>query len=285
VNILRGKTFPPARIVVYGPSGVGKSTFACAAPGVLALDYEHGLHEIGPSRVLGAATWTESLALVREACEGSGDWTQVTIDTLDKLFDQCAAEVVKGGKKGEKTLSDFGWGDGFEAAAGRWRELLFILEGARAKGRSVVLVAHVQQQTSDDPQTGGKTVKSIAAIDKRSWGATHRWADAILFADYERGLSDKRVVMTGERILHTQAGTGFDAKNRWGLPKEMPLSWTEFERARQALCRTPDEVRKSILSLVTPETAAKAEEFTRTAGDDVVRLVSVENALRKKVGT
>lgn len=284
MNITRGIRHPPARIVVFGLSGVGKSTFACSAPDVLAIDYEQGLDEIGPARVDGASTWDGSLALIREACAGTGEHRTVVVDTLDRLEDQATEHVCKIGVKGKPMadLGAFGYGDGFEALCAKWRELLFALESARAHGREVILVAHVQNKTQDDPMLGSYS-KYIAALTKRCWGATHRWADAVLFAQYEQGLVDGRVVLTGERILRTVAGSGYDAKNRWGLPPVLPLSWEAFASARASLARGPDEVIASIRALSTAETKEKAEGFIEKAGRDVPALCRVERALKEKV--
>jgi len=287
MNITRGKAHPAPRIVVYGPSGVGKSSFACGVDhpsttprgDVLALDYEHGLDEIGPARVKGPSSWTESLSLVREACTGPGDHTCVVIDTIDRLEDQATQLVCLEGKK--KALSDFGYGDGFEALATKWRELLFLLESARERCRAVILVAHVQQKIQDDP-TIGKYDKYVAALQKRCWGSTHRWADAVLFADYERGLFEGRAVMSGARVLYTQAGTGYDAKNRWGLPAAMPLSWGAFDRERASRLRPVEEIVASIKRLARGDDVAKAESYVKDAGTDAGRLVSIESALLKK---
>lgn len=286
MKITRGITHPPARIVVFGPSGVGKSTFACGAPDVLALDYEQGLDTIGPARVRGPATWTESLALVKEACAGAGDHRTVVVDTIDRLEDQATDEVCRIGVKGKSMpdLAAFGYGDGYEALLAKWRELLFTLESAREKQREVILVAHVQSKIQDDPMLGNYS-KFIAALQKRCWGATHRWADAVLFAQYEQGMVESRVVMTGERILRTVAGSGYDAKNRWGIPPVLPLSWSAFDAARKAVQRSAAEVIVSIRQLATAEHREKAEGFIKEAGEDVPRLVAIESALRKKIGT
>jgi len=279
VNVIKGRTFPPDRTVIYGPPGVGKSTFACSGPGVLALDYEYGLEHIGPDRVRGAESWPKTLELVREACLSEGGHTKVVVDTLDRLEDQATMAVCADGKK--KALSDFGYGDGFEALLTKWRELLLILEVAREKGREVILVCHVQQKTQDDPTIGSYS-KYIAALSKRCWGATHRWADNVLFANYECGLVEGRAVMTGQRLAYTQAGTGYDAKNRWNLPHSIPLRWDAFDTARRSSSRPADSIRASIRSLTTTDTAEKAEAYIAEAGEDITKLIKIENALKGK---
>lgn len=283
LSIVRGKTFPAARRVLYGPPGVGKSSFACSEPGALALDYERGLEHIGVDRVLGASTWTATLAMCKEACSGPGEHRAVVIDTIDRLEDQATSEVCREGKK--KSLADFGYGDGFEALATKWRELLYVLESASAAGRSVTLVAHVQNKPQDDP-TLGKYGKFIATLQKRCWSATHQWADAVLFANYEAGMVDGRAIMTGARLLYTQAATGFDAKHRPNIAAVLPLDWQAYSDAVAGSQRELSEVLQSIekLSLVSPETREKAKDFVQKANGNVSRLVAIEKALMSKVG-
>lgn len=280
MNVIRGKATPAARRIIYGPPGVGKSTFACSEPGALALDYEEGLDAIGADRVKGPKVWSETLAIVREACTGPGEHLAVVVDTIDRLEDQASALVCADGKK--KSLADFGYGDGYEALATKWRELLFELEGARPHGRSVTLVAHVQNKPVDDP-TLGTYGKYIATLQKRCWSATHRWADAVLFANYESGLIEGRAIMTGARVLYSQAATGFDAKHRPNIASPLPLSWEAYAKAVASSHRTAEEVLLAISKLVTEETEEKVSDYIAKANGDVLRLAKIESALLKKV--
>lgn len=282
LEIVRGTARPPERIVIYGPPGVGKSTWAAKAPGALALDYERGLEQIGVARVRGATTWPASLEMCEAAATGPGDHRTLVIDTVDRLEDQATKYVCDKGKK--KSLADFGYGDGFEALVTEWRSLLYVLEGAAAHGREVILVAHVQTKSISDP-TLGSYGKFVPALQKRSWGATHRWADATLFANYEAGLLEGRAVHTGARQLHTVAGSGYEAKNRWNLPEILPLEWPAFAEARASMRRSAEEVVAAIRALCSgdDEARAKAERFVEEAAGDVPRLVRVEKALHKKL--
>ena len=288
LSITKGRTSPAPRRVIFGPSGVGKSTFACAEPGALAIDYENGLNHIGVDRVDGAKDWPSSLALLREACTGPGDYRAIVVDTVDRLEDQaaqfiCQVQGVDGKKKA--SLADYGYGDGYAALETKWRELLFVLEGARAHNRSVTLVAHVQSATEKDP-TMGDFRKFIAAIHKKCWSVTHRWADAVLFATYESGLVEGRAILSGARILHTVAGSGYDAKHRPNISSPLPLGWDAYSAAVSAANRGAEEVLASICKtgeMVDRETWKKAEEFIAKAGGDVLQLVKIESALLKKV--
>lgn len=290
MNITRGIVSTPPRLVVYGKAGLGKTSFACgveypstrAREDVLCLDYEGGTNTIDVSRVKGASSWKGSLDLITEASLEKGPWKTIVLDTVDKLEDQATKAVCIEGKK--ESLADFKYGDGFEALAAKWREILWSLEEARDNGRTVILVCHVQTKTIDDP-TLGKYDRYIPALSKRCWGATHRWADAVLFANYEQGLHEGRAIQTGKRLLYTVEGTGFESKNRYGLPSVMPLSWSVFEREMSLLGRAPDEVRASVRKLAggSAELEAKSEAHLKEAGDDVRKLCAVERAILKKL--
>lgn len=282
MDIIRGKKYGAPRRICFGPSGIGKSTFACAEPGALALDYEQGLDHIGTDRVKGAATWDASMALIAEACSGPGQHKAVVIDTIDKLEEQAAIKVCTDAKK--KSVSDFSYGEGYEAVATKWREFLFLLESAREKERAVTLVAHVQRTNIKDPMLGDYA-KYVAAIDKRCWAATHRWADAVLFANYEAGILEDRALMTGTRLLYTQAGTGFDAKHRPNIAPVLPLLWNAYAAAIAQTRRSVEDIRASILKLAsTPELLAKADKLIAEANGDSLRLATIESALLRKVG-
>jgi hypothetical protein len=295
MNITKGKGSGAPRLVVYGPSGVGKSSFACGVDhpattprsDVLALDWEHGLEQIGPARIEGPRVWLESLALIRDAALGHHEYGTIVIDTVDSLEPQLATHIcrtVKGPKgKSCESLVDYGYGDGYEILVTHWREMLFVLEGARALGRQVILVAHVKRDNVDDPQIG-RFSKYVAAMAKLSWGATHRWADGVLFCNYEQGVSDKRVVMVG-RKLYTEAGSGFDAKNRWGLPAEMPLSWAAFESARTRGMRSTLDVLGAVNALDWPaDQREKIQAYVDANRENVDKLLLLESSLKQKNG-
>jgi len=62
----------------------------------------------------------------------------------------------------------------------------------------------------------------------------------VYFANYEtfakKDSRTKRIrgVSTGLRLLHTERTAAYDAKDRYGLPTTLPLSWDEFAKAAEA---------------------------------------------------
>ena len=292
MKITRGRVQTPHISVIHGPPGVGKTSFACgveypsvvASPSIVVLDYERGTSELDVARVRGAETWDESLSLVSEACIGSGEHREVVVDTIDRLEAQAAVAVIRAGKKGEKSLGDFGYGDGYEAMAQKFRELIAKLEQARDHGRSVWVVAHSQRVEINDP-TMGKYGKYVPMLHKKCWAPLHQSADNILFANYDYGVVKDLLQVLETRSLYTMAGSGYEAKNRWGLPRQLPLSVRALHEARIAGQRTADEVRASIRSIAASDAdlLAKAEERVKDRGDDVRALIAIERGVQAKL--
>jgi hypothetical protein len=285
MNITRGKIVAPLRWVVYGPPGIGKTTFACGFQKPMALDYERGTNHLDVMRVAGAATWDESLRLLEKSCEDAGEWSTIVVDTADVLESQLERDICARAKKLD--ISDIDHGAGYTALGGRWREFFDALRNADRHGRDVVLVAHVQRAEVKDPVLGSYAIWT-PVMNKRTWPLVHRWADNVLFANYEAGMSKGLVAMTGRRLLHTVAGSGYQAKNRLGLPDEIEMdkpackeAHALIARVRATSSRSDFEVRKSLADMLIgmgDATIAKVQTAVQEA-DDMEALLAVERRL------
>jgi hypothetical protein len=97
------------------------------------------------------------------------------------------------------------------------------------------------------------------------------WADLLLFCNYRTKLvegSDGRKKATGgrERIMYAERSAAWDAKNRYGLPAEMPMAIGELAPALQS----------QSLAETIAEHIASAPTVTRLGkiGDRIDELVS-----------
>lgn len=207
----------------------------------------------------------------------------LAVDTVDPLEEACARHVCEMHRK--SSLAEFGYGAGYEALANEWRNVLLAWDACRAKGMAVVLLGHSVVRTVQDP-TLGSYDSFTAQLQKKTWAMTSRWCDVVGFANFDAAIvgDERRAIVTGERVLHTTRGSGFEAKNRYGLPAKMPLSWSALEAAIAAGQVGADELRERITKLAAgTEHEAKAATYLADAGDDVVRLQAIEVALTKKM--
>ena len=66
MQIIRGKQKTALKVVVYGPEGIGKSTFAAQFPNPLFIDTEGGTKHMDVARTPKPTSWVMLLGLVKE---------------------------------------------------------------------------------------------------------------------------------------------------------------------------------------------------------------------------
>jgi hypothetical protein len=266
----------PPRIVVYGPGGIGKTVLGASMPDPLIIDYDKGAGEIrGVRKHPGRSTWDASLALFREIATAPGGIRSLVIDTADVLEDQAEAAVCV--DLGCKTIGDPKWGVGYEALEAKWRVMLAELDQIRAKGIIICILAHTATKTTHDP-TVGEYEEYVSQLGKKTWAATYRWADFVGFANFEIARLDKenRAIVTGNRMLYTQRGSGFQAKNRYRLEPRLPLSWPALIAGIQAH-QVGQPTSASPATPATPTTPATpaTPPPVETAADIILRIESL----------
>jgi hypothetical protein len=248
-RVQRGRTPRPPRLLVYGTEGIGKSTFAAGAPRPVFIQTEDGLDEIDCAKFPLAATYDEVLAALTDLRSQEHDYESIVVDSLDWLerliWDRvCQESNVKSIEK-----ADGGYAKGYTHALTYWREVidqLNLLRGQR--GMVVVLIAHAKVEKFEDPEASAYDRYS-PRLHKHAAALISEWCDAVLFATRkfrtqteDAGFNRKRTIAHalgkdgGERVLRTVGGPSCIAKNRYGLPGELPLSWAAFVAA---LSNTP----------------------------------------------
>jgi hypothetical protein len=291
-SVRRGRQRTPARTLVYAPPGVGKTTFMASAPDVVLIPVEEGANQIGCDRLPQPRTWPELLEQLDALAQQPHSWQNVAVDTLGVAEELLETYVL--GMDGSRALRDAagGYGAGYDVIAGEWRLFLRRLETLSQRGMGVLLAAHAQVKQFADPQVGAYD-RFIPALRDRTWQQTHRWCEDVLFARKATGLSkaDKggraRAVFGDERKLYTVGGTGYEAKNRYSLPKELPLDWRAFQAAVDAFWTGPAEVRERIAKLAASSgdesLAQRAQELVNEAKENVQQLTLIESQLREKL--
>ena len=238
MNISKGKSRKPPRVVVYGTEGIGKSTFGNTAPAPIFLPTEDGLGEIDCERFPLAKSYDEFIGNLGQLCQAEHNYQTAVVDTLDWLEKLIWAKVARDHNK--KSIEDIGYAKGYQFALDSWKEVLAGLDYLRnERGMIVVLLAHAKIEKFNDPESQGYD-RFTLRLHRDADAYVREWADAVLFATRKQrvekvgtGFNERTIAKPigadgGERILRTVGSPACVAKNRFGLPAELPLSWEAF---------------------------------------------------------
>ena len=246
-SIQTGRENRPPRLMVYGQEGVGKSTLGASAPDAIFIQTEDGLGEINCHKFPLAKSFDEVLAELTALRDEDHKYKTVVIDSADWLerliWDRVCSDF--GVRSIEK--ADGGYGKGYVHAVGYWRTVVSMLDELRNKrGMIVIIIAHSKVERFEDPENTAYD-RYAPRLHKAATGLLCEWADAVMFATKrfrvnkenagfagERGIAAPIGSNGGERILRTVGGPACIAKNRFGLPGEIPLSWDAFIEAYRA---------------------------------------------------
>lgn len=230
----------PDRILLVGTEGVGKTTFAADAPNPIFICAEDGLPPVlgEVARFPSPESLSDVMDALRTLVLEQHEFQTVVIDTVDWLEPLIWNELCA--RNSWKDIEAPGYGKGYVAAAEEWRKLLGALDVVRArKGMEVILLAHAAIKLFQNP-AGGDYSRYECKLNKNAASLLREWTDVNLFAIHEEfaqvkgGKETRKGVSTGRRVLHTERAAAWDAKNRYGLPPELPLNYGDYAAARAA---------------------------------------------------
>jgi len=221
--------------MVYGPHGVGKSSFAAAAEAPIFLPIEDGVGEIDCHSFPLVTSYDECLEAISELYGEEHPYRTVVVDSLDWLERMIWSDVCR--KRGLGSIEDAGFGKGYVFALDQWREFLEGLDALRnERGLAIVLIAHAKIERYDNPETDSYD-RFAPRLHKLASDLIQEWCDEVLFAGYrvhtketDEGFGRKgaKGLGTGERVLRTSQRPAHVAKNRLDLPSELPLDWNAY---------------------------------------------------------
>lgn len=289
--IKRGVTAAPMRVLLYGPEGIGKTTFGADAPAPVFLGTEDGFGLLDVARFPAPRAWRDVLDALAVLERETHDYRTLVLDSLDWLEPLVWSEVCRA--NGKRDIEAFGYGKGYIAALDTWRVLFAGLDRLRrARGMHVVLLAHAKVARFNNLE-GSDYDRFTLKIHEKAAGLAKEWCDAVLFANFagilvakdDSGKSKGKAVGTPTRTLYTERRAAFEAKNRYALPPEMPLSWADFEAAATAP-RDPAPILAQLRELAPrapADVAAKALAFAEANKNDAVKLLAALDRLRARV--
>lgn len=228
-----GMIAAPVKVVLYGPEGIGKSTFASQFPGAVFIDTEGSTRRMDVQRLPVPTSWAMLMDEVAEVAKGSVPCGTLVIDTADWAERLCISAVC--GRFNHKGIEDFNYGKGYTYAKEEFAKLLDHLEEVIESGRNVVITAHSQIVHVEQPDAVGSYDRWTMKTSKQVAPLLREWSDMLLFANYKvlveksgTGTNAKNKATGGRRVMYTTHHACWDAKNRFGLPEELPFEYAQI---------------------------------------------------------
>lgn len=235
-NLTLGVQRTPLKMFIYGSEGIGKSTMAAQMPDPIFIDVESGTNQLPVARMPKPTSWdllTEEIKSVRDGDIPS--CRTLVIDTADAAENLCVSAVCA--NNDVTGIEKLPYGKGYTYVKEYWCRMLDLLSEVTEHGINVVLLGHSRMDKFERPDESGAYDRfSPKLIDSKRASvaaATKEWADAVLFLDYKIYVEDvngKAKASGGKRVIRTTHHPCWDAKNRFGLPDEMPLNDESIEK-------------------------------------------------------
>lgn len=243
MQITKGKIPSALKCVIYGPEGIGKSTFAAQFPEPLFSDTEGSTKNMDVARFDRPANWMALLDQVRYVKENPGICKTYVIDTADWAERLCMEYVCS--QRQKSGIEDFGYGKGYVYLAEEFGRLLDSLEKLTDLGINVVVTAHAKMRKFEQPDEIGSYDRWEMKLEKQTAPMLKEWADMVLFATYKTYVvavddnGKKHKAQGGMRVMYTTHHPCWDAKNRYGLAPELPFDYSQISHCLSGSAPAP----------------------------------------------
>ena len=145
----------PVKTVLYGPEGIGKSTFASHFPSPVFIDTEGGTKRLNVARLPQPTSWAMLLDEVAEVRKGSIPCSTLVIDTADWAERLCIQAVCARAKV--NGIEDFGYGKGYTYVLEEFGRLVNLLGEVVERGVNVVVLCHAILSKFERPDESAPT--------------------------------------------------------------------------------------------------------------------------------
>lgn len=300
MKISSGIVKEPHFVLIYGPPGIGKTSFAAGAPKSIITGPERGSNQINTARFDDIKTYADTLKSIKWLRNEKHDFQSVGVDSLDTIEPLLWADVAKA--DGKKDIESVGGGfqKGYVFALDHWRQFIEELQDLRRnRNMNIICIAHSQIKTMNDPtQMLPYDRFTMKLHENKQCSAIALWmaaVDTVLFANTEDTVfkdRDKKVKTLNEegvRKVYTRRRAAYDAKNRLGLPSDLPLDYSAFSNAADlGQPNSIEMIREELADVATQiknaDVLTKMQAAIERAGSDAAALAKILNHARTLAG-
>ena len=233
MNITRGPIKSAIKMLIYGPEGVGKTTFASQVEGCAFIDTEGSTRHMDVARFDAPDSLYDVLDILNYVLGHTEDFGAIVIDTVDWLEKLIFNAVCV--EKKIQNVEDIGYGKGYVYAKQKMQQILEVLQLIVDRGVHVVLVCHSMIRKFELPDEMGSYDRYMLKLNEKNIAPiVKEWVDIMLFVNYRTDIvtdSDgktKKGKGGQKRVMYANHNACWDAKNRFNMPDEMPFDFSEI---------------------------------------------------------
>lgn len=230
---LEGARFSQLKWLLYGPPGIGKSTFfskmkdGTRAP--LYLQTDPGLRFLSVMKVP-VTSWSQFTTVADTLVnKPSNVYSIVVLDTVDILFRMCRKFICD--REGINHVSELEYGKGSDMVRDQFELQIAKLALLDQHGTGLAFISH-----SKDVEVRGRAIRTskiVPTMQNAAYGIIAPLCDVIGYAGFTVTKSDEANPDGIGRVVHFNPDETHDAKDRTGmLPEKCEL---DFDVVRQYL--------------------------------------------------
>jgi hypothetical protein len=234
--------YMPPMLLIYGRNGIGKSFFASQFKNPVFLDLDKNIYElpVESNRSFGVEieSFIDVIDFLNRLINEDHSYETIVIDSLSSLERLVEKHIVlmnnsNPKKNPVKSLADFQYGQGHQMMMPLWEQFLSKMMILRTKKKlNVLMLAHYKEKR--DPNLTGDAYQQYQIdLYEKAAKLLVNSCSAVLLADYkvevlhykEKFGQDVPKAKGSERRLFTNEGVRFMAKNTYGMPYDIPMSY------------------------------------------------------------
>jgi hypothetical protein len=228
------------KVLIYSPSGMGKTTLAAMAPDPVFIGVDDGGRKIvnpktgQPVLHVSGVTEFEDVRTVLQSDVFDGH-ASIVIDTVTEVQERALRYMYRTikGPQGitAANIEDYGWSKGYRYLRDTMHLLLPELDSWVRKGKNIILLC--QSATMKERTEGADYLKDGPDLSHNGMGSVRNdyiaWVDHVFRINWESAsVKDRKISPVQGRVIQTQPDASFHAKSRGTTFTEAPV--VSFER-------------------------------------------------------